>query len=271
MCEKGHHTMYRDPWRGRIRALEKNIIKFRAIQSVLAIYYAEKLKRDIISAVRHCVVRGDRPISIREAVKAWVEKGVITREESNKIRSLIDYRNNLAHEFHRMNTDLSTLRMSPVMDDVKQYDYAVMRQLKATIKLLHERAQSSLEWCIPMGLETLDFETTEHILVSELKALDRKINRLLDKRRMERDRLNHEIKAIREKFSGKKIERPWRLRHENGRLTKTGGALCEEMFDSGHSATAVAYVMEMSITSARSRLRAFLSRNNGRHSQQHSG
>ena len=63
MCdEKGHYTMYRYPWRGRVRALEKNIIKFRAIQSVLAIYYAEKLKRDIISAVRHSVGRYERPI-----------------------------------------------------------------------------------------------------------------------------------------------------------------------------------------------------------------
>ena len=262
--------MYRDPWRGRVRALEKNIIKFRAIQSVLAIYYAEKLKRDIISAVRCNVVRDKRPISIGEAAKAWVEKGVITREESNEIRSLIDYRNNLAHEFHKMNADLSTLYASPVMHDVKQYDYTVMRQLKATINLLRERVQSSPGWILPIGLETFDFETTERVLVSELKALGRKIDRLFDERLMERDRVNHEIKTIREKFSGK-LERLWPVRHENGRLTKTGAALCEEMFDSGHSATAVAYVMEMSIASTRSRLRAFLSRNNGRHSQQHSG
>lgn len=276
MCRKIHHTRYKDPWRGRVRALEKNIIKFRAIQSVLAIYYTEKLKRDIISAVSGPLRIDVNPfrfvdpprIGFKKAMKIWVDEGVITQEEATKIRRLTDYRNDLAHEFHKMNTDLSMLHNSPVMDDVKQYDYGVIHQLKTTINLLRERAGSFLQWGgIPIGLdlETIDFETTERVLMSELKTLEKKIDRLFNRRRIENDQLNREIKAIREKFSDRLY--PSRsLRHENGRLSKTGVTLCEDMFNSGFSALAVAYIMEMSITSARSHLRAFLSRNNGRHS-----
>ena len=182
MCRKIHHTRYKDPWRGRVRALEKNIIKFRAIQSVLAIYYTEKLKRDIISAVSGPLRTAFNPfrivdpprIGFKKAVKIWVDKGMITQEEATKIRRLTDYRNDLAHEFHKMNADLSTLYNSPAMDDVKQYDYAAIYQLKATINLLHERARSFLPGGIPIGLETIDFETTERVLASELKTLEKK-------------------------------------------------------------------------------------------------
>ena len=249
-----HHTRYKDPWRGHVRALEKNIIRYRAIQSVLTMCYTEKLKRDIF-----CMVPGGSRIGIKKAVKAWVDKGAITQKESIKIRRLIDYRNNLAHEFHKMNADLSTLYDSPIMDDVKQYDYAVIHQLKATINLLYERVQATPQWILKIGLESLDFETVEHVLTSELKTLERRIDRLYDKRREENDQLNREIKEMRKIFSDR-LDSPWSLRHENGRLTKTGMALCEVMFSSGYSTLAIAYVMEMSITSARSHLRAFQSR-----------
>ena len=45
-------TIYIDPWRGRIRALEHNIVKYRAMQMTLAIYYAEEIRRVVISAIQ---------------------------------------------------------------------------------------------------------------------------------------------------------------------------------------------------------------------------
>ncbi len=253
--EHAHHTRYKTPWRGYVRALERNIIKFRAIQSILVIYYTEILIQKIVDTVKSNTRRSD--IGLKKALNMLVDEGVIPQDKAKKIKRLKDYRNDLAHEFHKMNSDLSNLYYSPVMDNVKEYNYAAIRQLKEIINYIYERVSQTSGWTNVIGLETIDFETPESILTSELKRLDKKITRLYNRRKIENDQINREIEEMREKFSDR-LHSPWLLKHANGRLSAVGVELCDSMFKSGYSALAVAYLLEISITSARSRQRAFL-------------
>ncbi len=272
--------MYADPWRGRVRALERNIVKYRAIQVALVIHYTEKLRRTVIGSVQatsklrkvrrkyksgeRVLVSGDEVIRFKSALNVWVDEGWINRNEAVEIRRLIDFRNDVSHRLHQLNVDISRYRYDQERlyhfpDTVKRHDYKAVDQLKEMIEILDVRVVSHHLGRM-VGLEDLSFETSEHILTSELKSLGRKINRLTAKRKKENDQIRRETKAIQTAFLDRLGPKHWPLRHENGRLTETGMALCEDLFTAGYSTLAVAYVMELSLASARLRRRTFLAR-----------
>ena len=280
--------MFSDPWRGRIRALERNVMMYRTIQFVLVIHYAEELKKTVIKHVRDHYVRfkvnqthGHRgysmdtshrdysvdtsPKNFYGSLNKWVDEGLIDDKESSEIRHLVDFRNDVAHRLNQLSVDISRysfhqdfVRRYP--DLLKHHDYEAVDRLKKMIKLLNARILHSHRPYV-LDLEAHYFETAESILFSELKSLERKIERLASKRGKEDNEVNRELKIIRTKFSDQFQLSHWRLRHKNGRLTKTGSALCDDLFAAGFSTLSIAYAMELSIDSARARKRAYIARN----------
>ena len=271
--------MYNDPWRGRVRALEKNLMLYRTIQFALVIHYTEELKKAVIIPVQYKFsefkvkrTRGPgkysqdtSPKVFYGSLKKWVDEGLINDKESSEICRLINFRNDVAHRLNQLNVDISRysfhqrlLRDYP--DMLKRHDYEVVDRLKTMIKLLNVRKRRH-HWPSIIGLEGLYFETAESILVSELNSLDRKIERLAIKRRKEANEINRELKAIQSEFSDRFQPEYWPLRYENGRLSKTGSTLCDDLFAAGFSTLSIAYAMELSINSARARKRTYVARN----------
>lgn len=97
---------YTDPLGSRLPAFERNILKLRAMQMLLIMFYAEELKRqvlDLIQTTDRLRVRF-KPAEFKErvpegakrplpkALNALIDDGAINDDEKNEIVSLIDYR-----------------------------------------------------------------------------------------------------------------------------------------------------------------------------------
>jgi hypothetical protein len=103
---------------GRLRALEKNILKYRAVEMVLIIFHIEDLKSFVVNAIRSndalLALDDDRPAQLPKGVKnlyrrAWeilVQDGILTSAEKDEIERLIDYRNQLAHRIQELTADI---------------------------------------------------------------------------------------------------------------------------------------------------------------------
>lgn len=121
------------PWGPKPLALERTVLKLRAMEMVLILYYLEDLKRQVLSAVQNTDtlrlgLRVQPPhlgagIMLEDGVeripkgtskpykKAWaalVEDGVISAEESKEIQGFVDYRNVIAHAMHDVTGDIGT-------------------------------------------------------------------------------------------------------------------------------------------------------------------
>ena len=113
-------THYLAPFSGRLPALERNILKYRAVQIILVIFYCKHLKRKIKSiAENHRRSRNRqkthvkpvqtglrRQLSQRQSMVVLQEQHLINETETSEIRSLVHFRNTIAHEVHTVVSDI---------------------------------------------------------------------------------------------------------------------------------------------------------------------
>lgn len=105
---------FRHPEGTKLPALERNILKYRGFEMLLLLFYVEELRGMIIGAVRATDrwTRKGRPRiepatknKFRRAMTALV--GVLSQGDSREIIILVDTRNIVAHELHKMTFDVS--------------------------------------------------------------------------------------------------------------------------------------------------------------------
>ena len=264
-------TPYSGPYRGQIRALERNIMKYRAMQMALIIHYAEELRQTVISTIQtndqfhkrlhdsEFVERAPKGSKdpFNKAIKAWVSDGLLTDEEAEEIKRLTDFRNDIAHRIHYLSADLSQL--DSVQRSVRlawqgfpQHDYSVVARMQKCLKLLSRRITEHQKITL-VRFNSVFFETAEKTLRQELSALDKKIERLVALRKEEHKSLRKEIEAIKIDFpKGEQPGHPLDT-YDSGRLTRRGEEQVYRMFDKAYSSLAVAHVMRLSIVAARKR------------------
>src|ERR1700732_4706883 len=119
----------------RLRALERNIFKYRAFQMILVLFHAERLKKFIVGTIKATdriyktqrLKIGSKKV-YQSACDILVQDGVITQAERNEIRDLANYRNDIAHEVHILTCDLSRDRFVREFQLFleKSYDYAAL-------------------------------------------------------------------------------------------------------------------------------------------------
>ncbi|WP_099186286.1 hypothetical protein [Sphingobium fuliginis] len=268
----GRQRHYTDPLGRRLPELERCMIRHRALQMVLIIYHAEELKRDILSGV--AVQRRwrttespppdgeDEPVKdskkLKRAFAYLIEDGVLTPGEKKHMIALIDRRNGIAHHLDEVTADLSTDRFVretlPFFPDRKSHDYETLDQLRAARRLLSDRMIAK-HYMGEIGLRSLFFDATERALNADLKALDRRIRKLVRKRRDDIAALNGELSLDGTGLTGYDDPRWPDNRYDRGRLTPKGVETCYQLFDAGKSAMAVAHIMELTLASARRRER----------------
>src|SRR5271163_408422 len=97
---------FTDPLGSKLPALEQNILKYRAIEMLLVMFYAEELKRDVLNRIQTTdrmrrlhsgdalerVPNGAKN-SVDKALSALVTDRAITAADKIEIVKLIDYRN----------------------------------------------------------------------------------------------------------------------------------------------------------------------------------
>jgi len=262
-----------DPLGSLLPALERNMLKLRAMQMVLVMFYAEELKRKVLGLVQNTerlmaklqpdgsvherVPKGTKN-PVDKALNALVDDGAITPDEKIEIVSLIDYRNDIGHRVHELVADLSTKRFARDLsefgaDRIKEFDYGAVERLQH----FHQRLGGlyrTHHYVMPLSGNGLMFSAAEQTFLSEIERLKRKISRLHAVRQADVRAINTELSLAGTEFDSHERYPAHPLhKYDDGRLTQRGAEICYRLFDSGRSPMTVAHLMGISLQAARHR------------------
>jgi len=256
---------YTAPLGSKLPALERHLLKLRALEMVLVIFYAEELKRKVIGMVQ-CTdawlerperVLSKTPKKVEKALSALVADGAITTAEKSEIVELIDYRNSIAHDIHDLFADLSQESFAreavvTLPDKFKRYDYNAVERLQVLYKKLD--ASDNL-YMTEFTLNRVFFGVAERVFLAEIKNLRHKIVRLAKIRKTKIVDLNKQFSLDGSELVGEFDPRHPLNRYEDGRLTLRGAEVCYRLFDLGKTPLAVAHMMGLRLSSITARHR----------------
>jgi hypothetical protein len=244
---------YYDGPRGScLRALEQNIIRYRAMDMILTLFYAEDLRKTILGYIQ--LAPGTKK-PLEEALKRLAAAQVITESERIEIEKLVDYRNHIAHRLEELNADIGHTRCAKDFARFRsagpKYDYAAVKRLCFYRKLLSKRTQSN--YIQQLSMAPLLFETTERALKLGLRRLRRTIDRQFAARKLENVNLHAELSLDGTGLTDDLHPNHPLNQYESGNLTARGVDVCYRLFDFGKSPMAVAHLMQISLTAATKR------------------
>jgi hypothetical protein len=251
----------------RLPALERNLLKYRALEMMVVLFQVEHLREFVLDSIR-ATDRFRRPRNPRIPPdakkvyeKAWailVADGILTQAESDEIQGLVDYRNIIAHEIQWLVCDVGDTRFAR--------DYAGWRGVKydykAAAKLKHYRDKieggfTAKGYIMSLSLDSVAFAAAEKTYEQEVQRLQRKITHQLDVR-------NEEIRMLKAELRKHDSALPFEAhpshplnKTANGRLTKRGVDTCYRLFAENTSTLAVAHLMRISYRAAVKRRRAW--------------
>lgn len=258
-----------DPYKSRLPALERSILKLRGMQMLLVMFYAEELKAHVLSLIRatdrfrnavneageniNRIPNGQRN-PVGKALNILVKDNAITTEEKDEIEKLIDYRNDIAHRLHQLLSDINADRnMRLFSSSFKEYDYNAVERFKYFQKRLSGLYKTH-HYVVEVNFHGLMFRPAEKTFEAEIKKLSRKITDLSRQRREEIKRVNAELLLKGSEFENYEMWPGHPLnRYDDGRLTRRGVEICFRLFDSGKSEMAVAHLMETSLRAIKRR------------------
>jgi hypothetical protein len=238
----------------------------------LAIFHAEELKRDIISAAetqrdfRQTILgeggqneETDQPKDrVRRAFRQLINDGLLTTEEKKEMLNLIGHRNALAHQLHELSADLSpeSFVRSHVefMQNRPVHDYEIVDKLKAARRLLNDRVVEK-HYVISIRFNDVLFSAVDRALTADLRALKRRIVALMKKRKADIASLNAELSLEGTELTDELHPQHPLNQYASGRLTRRGEEICYRLFDLGKSHHATAHLMGLALPSIRARFR----------------
>jgi hypothetical protein len=186
---------YTDPLRSKLPALERNILKHRAMEMLLVIFYTEELKRDVLSRIqttdRFGSRRSGKPERVPKGTKNPVDKaldalvadGAISAGDKTEIVELIDYRNVVAHQMHYVFADVSPTMIArdiiAFSPDRLQYNYDALKRLR-DFQELFDGLYRTHHYIEELRYNRILFRAAEKTFLNEIKRLNKTISRLMD-------------------------------------------------------------------------------------------
>lgn len=242
---------------------EANLLKVRALEMVVVLFYVQELRECIIGTFEGTDAMWGRPNrllagekgaregkKLERARKILVDEHVIDAAESAELEKLMRYRNNIAHAVESLTGDVGGRGdLAMHVKDYLPYDYTAVKRAKALLCKIQDGMRG--RYVQTVGLSSLAFEAAERVYMAEVKRLKRRVNTAVAKANAEIALTNAIIRAIPATVID--AADPLRPTHqrENGSLT-AGGARCAAMlFDAGANPLAVAHLMRISLRSAR--------------------
>lgn len=264
-----HKPRFTDPLGSTLPALEQNILKHRALEMILVIFYAEELRREVLDPIQTTdgwlarvkkghVQRAPKGVKnpVDKALNALVADGAISAQDKKEIVELIDYRNLVAHQLHIMLADLSPTRYARDLamfgSDVPKYKYEAIKRLQHYRRLIGKLYETH-GYVTTLSMNSLLFEAAEKTFLAELKRLNRKIVRLLKERHGAIKKLNAEMSLKGTGLEGEYDPYHPRNHYKDKRLTKRGVEICYRLFDLGKSEMAVAHLTRLSLLAVKKR------------------
>ncbi len=174
----------------KVPALEKNILKFRALEMVVVLFQAESLKRYVVESIRatdRTFPREDASERlperatqlIKKAFAVLVDEGVLTREESSEVQGLLDFRNLIAHRVDELVRDVAIPGNPTDLGGrpESRYEYDVLDRLERYRRKIEEGLRPT--FVQSLSLDRVNFEAAEAAYREEMSKLARRIDRQL--------------------------------------------------------------------------------------------
>ncbi|MGW1424644.1 hypothetical protein ACWAT4_31490 [Bradyrhizobium manausense] len=264
-----HKPRFTDPLGAALPALEQNILKYRAMQIVLVMFYAEELKREVLDCIQTSdqwlarnktgyVERVPRCVKnpVDKALNALIADGAIKPQDKKEIVELIDYRNLIAHQMHNMLADLSPTQyardLAAFGPHAPKYNYDAVKRFQHYHKLFDDLYLTH-HYITTLSMNTLLFRAAEKTFLAEIRRLDRKIVRQLKERNAAIKKVNAELALKGTGLEGEYDPGHPRNHFEDKRLTKRGIEICYRLFDHDRSEMAVAHLMRLSLLAVKKR------------------
>gem|GEM_PF-686333 len=241
-----------DPLGSKLPALETNLLRLRATQMLLVLFYAEELKRDVLDSIKATdrlrKALGNRngeriPQGIKKPVEkaliALVAEKAITNKEKNEIEELIDYRNAIGHQIHGLLADVASKgRVLEIVKGLTELNKIPAYRTNAVERLRHFRERinglyRTHHYVRTANYNGLLFQSAERVFLADIKRLEAKVGGLLAARLSEIKKLNAELS-----LKGTGLQDKWHpagpwSRYGDGRLTQIGIEICYRLFDTG--------------------------------------
>lgn len=255
------------PRGNRLGAFEKNELKRRALEMVLVLFYIEDLKHFVVESIRSTdQIRGlpncgRLPPGTKNLYKkAWgilVDDSVLSQQESDELKDLVDYRNLIAHQTHALTADVGRYPLLRIIDDASQYEDGALKKVRYFREKLS--FEMSRKFVLSISFRGLNFEAAERTYLGELASLERKLRRQIAVARAEIEQANAEILTLRKSGVLAELE-PGHPNQTNrsGQLSSKGIHCCRGLFTAGASPFVVAHLMRLSLRAATRQHRSWL-------------
>jgi hypothetical protein len=240
--------------------LEADVLKLRAFEMVLVLFYMEDLKRSIIGAINFTdkfnnKSRLDSKKMMQSAREVLVAEGVISPAESEELYLLLDYRNTIGHQLHNLTVDVGAYADLTDIDPrtykpVPAYDYTAAKRAAALCERVAKGMSS--RFILPVSFDRLKFEAAERTYLAEIKRLKKKVNNGIDQFNKMIGSTNAAIERIPSLVLDSAQPDHPRNTRENGTLSKHGASCIFQLYEANATPLAVAYLMRISSRSATS-------------------
>jgi hypothetical protein len=240
---------FSDPHGTQQPAFEQNLVKHRAFQMLLAIFYAEELKRGVLRL--KLFPKGTKKL-LDKSLQQLASQNELTAAEKAEIVELIDHRNDIAHQMHDLFVDLSpnvfVRGFAPFRRKHKEDGTARLRYfLDRLDKICASRVTE-------LSMDRYFFSFAESTLLGEIARLEKKLKILFVGRSSALKGVNSELSSLKVEGFVDELDPRHPLNHyDNNRLTRRGEEVCYRLFDIGKSPMTIAHAMNLSITAARHR------------------
>lgn len=258
MKEHRPHGMAPTTW-------EADILKIRAFEMVMILFYLEDLRKFIMGSIQftdklHGLNRlSDGKPKTKEGKKmdlargVLVSEGVISQTESDDLFELVDYRNLIGHKVQELTVDVGAYsdlsRLDPkTYKPISIYDYTAAKRAKQLRLKIMKGAMG--KFAMPVSMGSLKFEAAEKTYLIQIERLKKRVNKGIEQTNKLIAETNRVIKSIPESVqAAAQPSHPCNIRG-NGSLTKAGGSCAFQLFDAKATPLAVAYMMRISLRSA---------------------
>lgn len=261
------------PHGNKLSTLESLVLKIRAFEMVLIIFYMEDLKCFIIESIEATdrFNKVDRLIDnvpgkkkrkkFEMARVLLVKEGVINQEQSEELKNMVDYRNLIAHEVSDLTVDVGPYshlvidRKFNFDDDIStfnpvpSYDYTMAKRAKEMRDHIFS-GMARKHFIMHASLDILRFEAAEKTYFLEIKKLKKRLNIGIVKYNEFIKNTNEIMKSIPRPVIEEVNSGNPKNRNDNGTLTKEGIEGVFMLYDAGANPYVVSYFMRMSYRSA---------------------
>lgn len=269
--------IFADPY-DQLPAYEREIVRLRAYELTLVLYYKEDIQRSIIDKIEchdHWKAKLEPSFQQRapegakrrldKALKAMVSDGAISEDERKKIVKVFNFRNDVGHRIDHLFSDLEQGRFSGRVANedfrkiakIQEFDHLAVQNMKQIQVVLDRVCRTHYSVGTFSWRGHLLFSSTEKTLSMEIRRSRKKLRSFAIERKKHVEQLNKELKRGFRLLNKFRESRYFDIRFDQGKMTARGQEFCYRLFEEGLSDLAIAHVFAMRLRSIQSRRKAW--------------